>query len=131
MPPLSDRVAIPEYAVKLLKQGVIFVLLDERLQECGMIAFYSNDQVHHTGFITFLAVTPGCRGRGLGRKLVEHSLAEMSMHGMTHARLEVHVGNAAARELYASCGFKELNGNSEGQRRGQSIIMTRVLDQQS
>lgn len=60
-----------------------------------------------------LAVAPAARRRGLGRALVEAALAEARRRGAEAAFLEVAEGNAAARALYAGCGFTEA-----GRRRG-------------
>ena len=63
--------------------------------------------------ITLLAVDPGRRRCGLGCRLLQALLAEGRRAGAERATLEVASGNAAARALYASVGFREA-----GRRRG-------------
>lgn len=60
-----------------------------------------------------LAVAPEARRRGLGRKLVARFVYQARLRGAEAAFLEVAEDNAAARALYARCGFAE-----SGRRRG-------------
>ena len=60
------------------------------------------------GHIPNLAVRAGHRGRGLGRRLIEHALDHFRRQGMTHARIETLENNDAGHHLYTSMGFEEL-----------------------
>jgi ribosomal-protein-alanine N-acetyltransferase len=53
-----------------------------------------------------LAVAPAARRRGLGRALVAGFEAAAAARGARAAFLEVEAGNAAARALYASLGWR-------------------------
>lgn len=63
--------------------------------------------------ILTLAVDPGLRRAGIGRRLVTAFLSESARRGASSAFLEVAAGNAPARALYAAAGFGE-----SGRRRG-------------
>jgi GNAT superfamily N-acetyltransferase len=52
-----------------------------------------------------LFVSPGERGTGAGRALVERTLTEATTEGVGTVRLETQRTNAVARRLYESCGF--------------------------
>ena len=52
-----------------------------------------------------LAVRRDRRGAGLGRRLLDHALAEARAVGAETMFLEVRASNTAARALYASAGF--------------------------
>ena len=67
------------------------------------------DQLH----VTDIAVTPACRGTGLGSRLLAALVDAGVSMGATSATLEVRPTNHAARALYASAGFVE-----EGRRPG-------------
>lgn len=60
-----------------------------------------------------LAVDPAVRRSGLGRRLVDRAFREAAARGAGVMFLEVAEANAAARSLYAACGFVEV-----GRRRG-------------
>lgn len=60
-----------------------------------------------------LAVLPGLRRRGLGRRLLGAALQAAPKMGMQKAWLEVRATNLAAIGLYESCGFRRA-----GRRRG-------------
>ena len=53
-----------------------------------------------------LAVDAGCRGRGLGRQLMERAEALAREHGCVYLRLEVAPANRAAIALYEDLGYR-------------------------
>jgi GNAT superfamily N-acetyltransferase len=55
-----------------------------------------------------LGVVPPLRGRGLGRRLMEELVIAARERGLWRMRLEVIVGNSAARRLYDRLGFVPL-----------------------
>lgn len=57
--------------------------------------------------LMLVAVLPGERGRGLGRRLVEGSMHKARQRGARRIFLEVRDGNEAAIRLYESLGFSE------------------------
>jgi ribosomal-protein-alanine N-acetyltransferase len=54
-----------------------------------------------------LAVAPGQRRRGLGRRLVAEALARARARGAGKCWLEVRASNRAALEFYRALGFRE------------------------
>jgi len=61
------------------------------------------------GDIQTVAVAPEHRGKGLGRLLVEALLGEARQRLASSVFLEVRADNDAARGLYASLGFQEID----------------------
>jgi ribosomal-protein-alanine N-acetyltransferase len=57
------------------------------------------------GHILNVAVHPNCRGRGCGRMLVEHILAECRSQDAEFVSLEVRPSNTVAISLYSDLGF--------------------------
>ncbi|TVP78304.1 MAG: ribosomal-protein-alanine N-acetyltransferase [Gemmatimonadales bacterium] len=55
-----------------------------------------------------LAVAPTHRGRGLGGRLLDRVLADLAGQGIRRVFLEVREGNAPARSLYSSRGFRDV-----------------------
>ena len=61
------------------------------------------------GDIQTVAVAPEHRGKGLGRLLVEALLGEARQRLVSSVFLEVRADNDAARGLYSSLGFQEID----------------------
>jgi ribosomal protein S18 acetylase RimI-like enzyme len=84
-------------------------LLEERgvpLAFCQMVP--SNDEGDdptRVGHITSLHVLPPLRGRGHGRVLMAHVLAEFGRRGFTNVTLWVLEANQPARRFYEKSGF--------------------------
>ena len=105
-----------------LGQPSVFGLLDER---GGLVlARIAADEAE----ILTLAVHPSARRQGLGRDLLDRSLAEAGGRGAAAMFLEVAESNAAARALYAAAGFAPV-----GRRQGyyasgaDALILRRLL----
>lgn len=59
------------------------------------------------GFIHDTWVEPAWRGRGIGRVLIEETLAGFTQMGIAQVRLDTARGNETARELFRDLGFRE------------------------
>ena len=125
--PLSERVAMPAFAAKLLGNGVVLVALDLELGECGIVALYCNDPIDRVGFISLLAVHPQCRGRGLGQDLLLRALTEMRDEGMTRVRLQVRESNRNAINFYLSRGFRESENDRSMEHSPETVYMEKNL----
>jgi ribosomal protein S18 acetylase RimI-like enzyme len=60
------------------------------------------------GHIPNLALTAAARGRGLGRRLLEHALARFRQAGIRFAKIETLDQNQVAQQLFPSLGFEEV-----------------------
>jgi ribosomal protein S18 acetylase RimI-like enzyme len=68
---------------------------------------YSVEYGGRDGFIDDLYLAPDVRGLGLGRRLLDFTLAEAMRLGIGTLHLEVEADNARATQLYRSAGFEE------------------------
>ena len=59
-------------------------------------------------YITNVAVSGGCRGKGYGKKLVNHLLKQSELEKALFVTLEVRESNENAINLYEKCGFKKI-----------------------
>ena len=73
----------------------------------GILAYCALEVAADEAMIHNLAVAPEVRRRGLARRLLLLVLEIAAHHGARSAHLEVREGNAAARALYGSLGFRE------------------------
>ncbi|MBI3879116.1 MAG: GNAT family N-acetyltransferase [Verrucomicrobia bacterium] len=80
-------------------------------EEDGKVLGWISTRVDHEtkkGRVPNLAVDAAARGRGLGRKLIEHALDYFRREGMAFAVIETMVNNPVGQHLYPSCGFAEV-----------------------
>ncbi|HTM04855.1 MAG TPA: ribosomal protein S18-alanine N-acetyltransferase [Vicinamibacterales bacterium] len=92
------------YAWELQNRSVchIYVVRTAECHVAGFCAFWLVfDEIH----INNIAMLPAYRGRGIGRALLEHVLAEARTLGATRATLEVRASNTGALKLYSELGF--------------------------
>jgi ribosomal-protein-alanine N-acetyltransferase len=97
-----DAMADPQLGLVLLLRGV--APRGDPLR--GVLAYCSFQTVVDEMHIHNLAVDPARQGRGLGRTLLELSLALGARRGAERALLEVRQSNWAAQRLYRSLGFR-------------------------
>ncbi|WP_336787167.1 GNAT family N-acetyltransferase [Paenibacillus sp. MMO-177] len=75
----------------------------------GMVTFVreSKPKISHKGNVYAMYVAPEARGRGTGKRLLTELINKASnLDGLEQINLNVISDNAAAKALYASCGFK-------------------------
>jgi len=97
-----DAMADPERGLVLVLRGAAPPQAPGR----GVLAYCSFQTVVDEMHIHNLAVDPAHQGRGLGRRLLELSLALGARRGAERALLEVRQSNWAAQRLYRSLGFQ-------------------------
>ena len=93
--------------------------IQHSLQHTGTILYYQEGGavvgvlwVNHDYrrlYIHHMAVLPEYQNRGIGKSLLQEALKIAKQSGY-QAKLEVHKDNPAGRHLYASMGFKDLDG---------------------
>jgi ribosomal protein S18 acetylase RimI-like enzyme len=86
--------------------GVFVATADEDDRVLGYISTRM-DREAAKGRIPNLAVDATVRGRGIGRKLIEHALAYLRGEGMAFVMIETMENNPAGQHLYPSFGFQE------------------------
>lgn len=86
------------------------MLVAERVDE--LVGYVVGREVAGTGEILNLAVAPGARRHGLGRRLLEAGVDALAARGAEEIFLEVRESNLGARALYASAGFRPVGQRS-------------------
>jgi len=105
-PPLGERLAIPDYAAKLVARAERFEAW-EGPALIGLVAVYCNDPARIAAFVTNVSVVPARTGIGLGRRLLAAAITYARALGFARMALSVDRGAAAALRLYRSFGFAE------------------------
>lgn len=98
--PWSLNMLLDEYCNSL----TTYLVLEEAGRIIGYAGFWL---VAGEAQITRVAIRRDERGRGLGKMLFQTLLERAWAMGASAITLEVRESNAAARGLYAACGFRE------------------------
>lgn len=59
----------------------------------------------HRGWLYYVAVDPGCRQAGLGRRMVEHAEEWLKSRGVPKVELMIREENAAVKAFYEAAGY--------------------------
>jgi ribosomal protein S18 acetylase RimI-like enzyme len=107
---------LTERVRELIAGGVIVVLLAGDGAD-GLAQFRFLRSVWSEGldlYLEELYVVPAQRGKGIGRALLEATLATGREAGATHIDLNTGESDTAARALYESVGFTNREGGEDG-----------------
>lgn len=104
VPPLSDRVAIQDYARKIASTALRFEAWSGG-SLIGLVAAYCNDRDKCIAYITSVSVLRAWTGKGIGAHLVGQCIEHAKESGMQLISLEVAETNMRAIKLYAKRGF--------------------------
>lgn len=86
-----------------------WVLLDDNVDKViGVTGLYSFTDAQNEAWLAWFCLDPDARGKGLGRKLLEWTMAKAKEEGYTAFRLYTSTdpNEAAAQKLYESVGLK-------------------------
>ena len=106
VPPLDSRVDLPAYAAKLRSAATTYEAWHQR-DLVGLIAIYRND-ANRAAFISSVSTSAQFRRSGLARGLLTRALGHLDRDGYGLVELEVDSRSDAARHLYRSLDFAEV-----------------------
>ena len=91
---------------KLLRDGVAFFVLrdDDRPAACGGLLLVGQEYAE----VKRMYVRPAFRGRGFGRRMLDHLVARAAAHGLHVIRLETGIHQREAIALYEGAGFRRI-----------------------
>jgi len=114
--PSPGVAALTGYARQLLEEGQMTVLLSGAGPDgISLIRFRPSVWTGQLeAHLQELYVAPPLRGRGIGRALLEATMAAARKAGATGVDLNTGETDTAARALYESCGFTNREGGPEG-----------------
>lgn len=110
---------LDSFSNKIYKNGIC--IIGEKDGVCAVIAFYANDEISKTAFITSVLVSSSERGQGIGTVLVQNAENYCKKKYYKKMRLEVDSENKAAISLYKKLGY------SIYEERGKSLYMEKEL----
>lgn len=104
VPPLSTRVDIDAYAVKIAAHAVRFEAW-AGAAPVALLAAYCNDAEAGVAYITSVSVAPEWARRGIAGTLLSACIRHARGAGMGQLALEVDAANTPALGLYRQHGF--------------------------
>lgn len=104
VPPLSGRVDIKDYALKIASNATRFEAWsgDELI---GLVAAYCNDRVKRVAYITSVSLLKEWTGKGIATRLLDQCIEHARVSGMRQISLEAAQANTPAINLYEKSGF--------------------------
>jgi ribosomal protein S18 acetylase RimI-like enzyme len=109
-PPLTSRLDIMNYAIKLNKYAVHFCAL-ENIKLVGFMGCYFNDPHKESGFISSFSVIKASQGKGVAKRLLNSAIEYAIENGFKQIRLHVDISNIPVKNLYTKSGFFETSHN--------------------
>src|SRR5450432_3569667 len=71
---------VEEYVEKILKNASLMTYIIQG-HIAGFVAYYCNDPLHEFAFLTMLCIAPEYEGKGIGRHLLNCSIADIKSRG--------------------------------------------------
>jgi putative acetyltransferase len=96
-----------EFYRRVIAQNLVMFLAvtnGEVVGWCDALPTYGQSRAHVA--VLGIGVVPEHRGRGIGRKLLQDTMARAWGAGFSRIELTVRVDNLPARALYKGCGFQ-------------------------
>lgn len=110
-PPLSDRVEIDKYAMKIASKATRFEAYSDGVL-IGLVAAYMSSQHNDLAYITNVSLVREWTGKGIASRLVSQCIEYAKTSAIRQIDLEVADANAAAIKLYKRLGFVADNANT-------------------
>ena len=102
-PRLVGRVKIEEWINKIFNKAEIVVAQKDKTI-LGLSVFYANNEIEHTAYIAYLAVSTTSRKQGIASQILSNCFDICKDKDMK--RIGVHTNNPNAKKLYEKNGFK-------------------------
>jgi|688.fasta_scaffold998324_2 ribosomal protein S18 acetylase RimI-like enzyme len=103
-PPLSDRVNVVTYSLKIRNFANTFEAWFDR-QLVGLVAAYQNTEAGEA-FVTSVSTDSRYKGKGIGSRLLFEMIEFYGNSGISKIELEVNGVSDQAISLYSKIGFK-------------------------
>lgn len=111
LPPLSSRVDLNDYAIKITHHARRFeAWVDDTL--IGLVAVYDNDHEGGIAYITNVSILPAWTGKGVASHLLQKCIEYEKQIKMVKLHLNVNKNHLHAIKLYEKRGFVANNNNS-------------------
>ena len=112
IPHLEKKVNIHEYSRKIVEKAVTFEAWADGIL-AGLVAAYFNDPENRIGYITNVSRMKRYAGLGIVSVLMNLCIRYAKQRNFKEIRLEVHMDNVAAVNLYRESGFVDYESKND------------------
>lgn len=105
---IKSRINISYFAKKILNNAEVYAYLC-RTKIVGLIAFYANDMINKTAYLTYICVNEKYRSHKLGLNLMNAMFEECENKNMKKVKLSTNKRNIKAQKFYEQLGFKRID----------------------
>lgn len=110
--PLSSRVDIDEYSLKLIKNSTRFEAWHGK-RLVGLVAIYCNCTEKKVAYVSNVSIDPLFHRQGIARRLINNCFQYLIEDGFNTIQLEVANDNSSAMQLYEKLGFTIFDKSDE------------------
>ena len=110
----NDESFLKRICHKYYFYGNVICLFEDNIDPIGVCAYYTNDMINYTGFISLIAVDNKYQRMGYGKQLLREVIKRNQEAGMKELRLEVDSRNKAAIDFYRRNGFVFCGNSKDG-----------------
>jgi ribosomal-protein-alanine N-acetyltransferase len=111
-PPLSERVNLEEYSIKLYENSITFEAWNDN-KLIGMVAAYFNNTKDSIGYITNVCIENRFKGNNIASNLMIKCINHAVENRFKSIVLNVNEKNKAAIRLYEKFNFRTTDINNE------------------
>lgn len=110
--PLSDKVVLNEYAVKLYEKATLCCEIDDGTI-VGMVAGYTENIINDMAYIALVGVKKEYRGNGIASNLIKQFIDISHNKRISKIHVYTDCSNINAILMYENLGFKTFDCNNE------------------
>ncbi|MBR1764094.1 MAG: GNAT family N-acetyltransferase [Ruminococcus sp.] len=103
---------IKTLAEKFSKYGNVIVAKSGS-ENVGFCAYYANDMVNYTAYLSMIILVPEARGKGISSQLLDAMIEDCKKRSMCSVELEVADSNERAIRFYQKKGFTIKNRKTD------------------
>lgn len=113
-PTLSYRVNIKKYATKIHKKAILIIVKNVNNGKIvGVTAFYANDHIYKTAYLSIIIVDFDYSGKGVAKQMLELLNKYLIKKNYREISLEVYKENKAAIKLYEKEGYRTMRKDND------------------
>lgn len=120
--PLSDKVVLNKYAVKLYEKATLCCEIDNGTI-VGMVAGYTENIINNMAYIALVGVKKEYRGNGIASNLIKQFIDISNNKKINKIHVYTDCSNINAISMYEKLGFKIFNFDNEARPKDKHYLL--------